>query len=80
MPAVDGITFDKASYKPGDKATVTVVLAGRTKTDTLTFTTAVGNLTATTTVKADGTLTHTLPGAIALISDDGVTAVFTIQY
>lgn len=76
----DGITFDKTSYKPGDKATVTVVLAGRKQTDEFKFSTAVGDLTTTTTVQADGSLTHSLPGAVTKVSDDGITAVYTVQY
>lgn len=76
----DGITFDKTSYKPGDRATVRVELAGRKKTDSFTYETAVGNLTSTTTISADGTLSHTLPGAITLVSDDGTVAVYTVQY
>lgn len=73
----DGITLDKASYKPGDTITATVVLAARSKSDTLTFTTAAGNLTATTKLVADGTLTDSLNHSWKLVSDDGVTSVYT---
>lgn len=76
----DGIAFDKTSYKPGDKATITVTLAARTKSDTFDYTTAVGNLSATTTVVADGTLAHTLPQNIVKVSDNGTVAVYTVQY
>ena len=77
MATTDGITFDKTSYKPGDTITATVVLAARTKSDTLTFTTAVGNLTATTKVVADGSIADSLNHVWKLVSDDGVTAVYT---
>jgi len=76
----DGITWDKPSYKPGDKATVTVVLAARTSTKKFDFTTAVGNLTSTTTVTAEGSPSITPTAPISKVSDDGVTAVFTVQF
>lgn len=76
----DGITFDKASYKPGDLARVRVEMAGRRVEDEIKFATVVGNLTTTTIMQAEGTLTHTLPGAIKLIDDNGTVANFTIQY
>lgn len=79
----DGIKFDKTSYKTGDLATVTVTQAGRTITDTLNFATAAGTLTSTTKLVADATkdsLTHSAAGEVKLVSDDGVTAVYTVQY
>lgn len=75
--AADGIYFDKAAYKPGDKITVTVILAARTKSDTFTYNTAAGNLTATTYIVADGVLTDASGKTLTLVSDDGTQAVYT---
>lgn len=79
----DGIVFDKTSYKAGDKAVVTVTQAGRVKSDAFNFTTAAGTLTSTTTLTADApasALTHTLPGTVTKVSDDGTVAVYNVQY
>lgn len=76
----DGITFDKTSYKPGDKAIITVEQSNRVQADEFKFESVVGTLTTTTTVRADGVLTHTLPGAVSLISDDGKIAKYSVQY
>lgn len=73
----DGITFDKPSYKPGDKITATIILAARVVVDEVKFTTAVGNLTATTKIVADGTITDSAGKTWNKVSDDGVTAVYT---
>lgn len=76
----DGITFNPPNPKTGDKVIVTVTLAGRKKSDTFNYATAAGNLTQTLTTVADGTLTHTQPGTITPVSDDGTVAVYTVQY
>jgi hypothetical protein len=73
----DGIVFDKTSYNVGDVIRATITLAARTKSDVLSYATAVGNLTATTTIKAAGTLTDSLGKTWTLVSDDGTVAVYT---
>ena len=77
----DGITFDKASYKAGDKAVVTVIDSTRQATDTFTLATAAGPITAKTTLQAPaGALVHTLGQPVVLVSDDGVKTVYSVQY
>lgn len=73
----DGITFDKPAYNIGDTITATVVLSGRSKSDTAIYTSPAGTLTATTKIVASGSLTDSLNKTWKTVSDDGVTAVFT---
>ncbi len=73
----DGISLDKSTYKPGDTITATVTLAARSKSDTISYASAVGNLTVTTKIVADGTISDSLSKTWKLVSDDGVTAVYT---
>lgn len=78
----NGIKFDKTSYAPGEKITATVTDDRRIQKRSDLFATVFGTLTSEHTIRADGKLVTDLPAPAAdvewtLVSDDGVTAVFT---
>jgi hypothetical protein len=76
----DGITFDKATYAPGDTVTATIVASTRKKTSTATFDMGGGNvLTGQLTIQANGTLSDTGNHTWTKVSDDGTTAVYTTK-
>ena len=76
----NGITFSPVSPKAGDKVTVTVVADTRKRTDSFSYALSTGAVTGSLVIQEDGTLTHTGTQAVTKVSDDGVTAVYTVQY
>ena len=73
---VDGIAFDKTSYKTGDKVTATVTDSTRTKSNPTSWDTIFGKLTGSFVIIADGKLT-TSGYTWTLVSDNGTVAVLT---
>lgn len=68
LPTISSITFDKASYAPGDKITATVHYTPGTSGGTGTTQTLTGTATDTAT-SATGTLTVTFITGNAVVTD-----------
>lgn len=74
----DGLTFDKATYASGDKVTVTAVLSGRKSSTPVSFSAgSLAGLTGTLNLQTPGSISDSAKHVWTLVSDDGVTAVYT---